>query len=287
MRMVAEASRTSLEGGAPRRRGSIDGRFVVPYTGHPRQAEGHATTRRYGTFLIVTHPFSLEAGETLAAEASATYYVTRLVAQAGRLYATDRRLLFAPEGRLERALGGGYPVEMALDDIQRFECEGSSTRRVLIRTAVQSYRFVGRGLEEIERHVGSAVARHGGVPTEQVLATARVHLCVSRLLTQAGRLYLTNRRVSFVPLGVLDRAVGARATTLPIEEILGLISEGSVDRYTALRGRGRNLVFLGHLPPAFVEGVRDVLATRGRSFTEQRSSRVVPPRAEDPGAEDP
>ena len=207
----------------------------------------------------------LEPNERRLERVRATYYVSRMLAQTGMLHLTSLRLLFVPTGTIDRAVGAER-VTLALADIQRFSSEGTTTKRLIVRSAVKSYRFVGRSFDVIEHQLRVLLHRAPDAeadPPEEVLAEARVNLFVSRLITQSGTLHLTNRRLSFTPIGVLDRAMGARVVQVPLDHIEGLETSGQLDRRTRIRARNMQLLLLGELPEAFVSSLRTTLASRG------------------------
>ncbi|MBK7971955.1 MAG: zinc ribbon domain-containing protein [Deltaproteobacteria bacterium] len=207
----------------------------------------------------------LEPAERAIERVRATYYISRMLAQSGLLHLTSLRLMFVPTGTIDRVVGAER-VSLAIDEIQRLSCEGLATKKLTVRSAIKTYRFVGRNFENLERELRALVSRSSQSEIshrEEVLAEARVNLFVSRLLTQSGLLHVTNRRVSFTPIGVLDRAMGARDLQLPVEAIEGIETSGSLDRRTRIRARNAQLLILGELPEAFVATLRRALAAKG------------------------
>ncbi len=224
----------------------------------------------------------LEPSEREIERVRATYYVSRMLAQSGILHLTSLRLVFVPTGTIDRAVGAER-VTVGVEEIQRLASEGDATKKLTIRTAIKTFRFVGRNFDNLERELrgllnrkteGEATAR------EEVLAEVRVNLFVSRLITQSGLLHLTNRRLTFTPVGVLDRAMGARDLKLALEAIEGIETSGSLDRRTRIRARNQQLLVLGDLPAEFVGELRRAMAAKGLllSIAEApRSSRSSTP----------
>lgn len=219
----------------------------------------------------------LEPSERLVERVRATYYISRMLAQSGALHLTTLRLMFVPTGTIDRAIGADR-LTVLLEEIQRFSCEGDTTKRLTIRSAIKSYRFVGRNFEGIDRELKRLLRRDAEVDAnvrEEVIAEARVNLFVSRLITQSGSLHLTNRRLSFTPIGVLDRAMGARDLKLPLEAIEGIETSGQLDRRTRIRARNLQLLLLGELPEPFVAALRRALASRGLLLSIVEAPRSV------------
>ncbi len=207
----------------------------------------------------------LEPSEREIERVRATYYISRMLAQTGILHLTNVRLVFVPTGTIDRAVGAER-VTVAVDEIQRLGSEGDATKKLTLRTAIKTFRFVGRNFDNLERELRALLSRTPdgeASPREEVLAEARVNLFVSRLITQSGMLHLTNRRVTFTPVGVLDRAMGARDLKLALEAIEGIETSGSLDRRTRLRARNQQLLILGDLPEAFVAALRRAMAAKG------------------------
>ena len=196
--------------------------------------------------------FDLEPGEEVVSETRATYYMSRMLAQVGMLAVTDRRLLFRPTGRIDRGLGAGL-LRIELASIAKIALEHG---RKLTVEADKSYLFVGRSLEEVRGQLADRIPDDGEGSDDQeaTLASTKVYLFVNALISQSGVLHLTPSRLVFSPIGVLDRAIGARQHQLPLTD-LRIQTEGTIDRKTIIQSEGpvrSRMTILGELPEDFL-----------------------------------
>ncbi|NCO57910.1 MAG: hypothetical protein COW73_06735 [Nitrospirae bacterium CG18_big_fil_WC_8_21_14_2_50_70_55] len=102
-------------------------------------------------------------------------------------------------------------------------------------------------------NVTDKISLHHG---EEIVDAVRVRLVVNRLITQDGRLYLTNRRILFSPTGLVDRAVGAAEISVYLPHITNLQVEETA---LTLQSRTRLYRFEGKQVDLFAAQVQAAL----------------------------
>ncbi|RMF87534.1 MAG: hypothetical protein D6739_01515 [Nitrospirae bacterium] len=127
----------------------------------------------------VTDKISLHPDEEIVDAVRARLAVNRLIAQEGRLYLTNRRVIFSPTGLLDRAVGAAE-ISIFLDHLQELAVEGE---RLTLQSRTRVYRFEGKqvGLfaEQTEAMLrrGAVCEEEGGLAEEMEAASATCPTC--------------------------------------------------------------------------------------------------------------
>ncbi|MGD2062693.1 MAG: zinc ribbon domain-containing protein [Nitrospirota bacterium] len=85
---------------------------------------------------------------------------------------------------------------------------------------------------------------------EEIVDAIRVRFAINRVIAQDGRLYLTNHRILFSPIGVLDRAVGAGEIAIFHPHVQGIDVQGD---QLSIQSRTRIYRFNGKQVALFAE----------------------------------
>ncbi|HEX9592984.1 MAG TPA: zinc ribbon domain-containing protein [bacterium] len=104
---------------------------------------------------------------------------------------------------------------------------------------------------------------------EEIVDAIRVRFTINRVIAQDGRLYLTNHRILFSPIGVLDRVVGAGEIAIFHPHVQRIDVQGE---QLSIQSRARIYRFTGKQVALFAEQ-----AERLREGTGSTTS--APPRA--------
>jgi len=85
---------------------------------------------------------------------------------------------------------------------------------------------------------------------EEIVDAIRVRFAINKVIAQDGRLYLTNHRILFSPIGVLDRAVGAGEIAIFHPHVQHIGVEGE---QLSIQSRARIYRFTGKQVALFAE----------------------------------
>jgi hypothetical protein len=85
---------------------------------------------------------------------------------------------------------------------------------------------------------------------EEIVDAIRVRFAINRVIAQDGRLYLTNHRILFSPVGVLDRAVGAGEIAIFHPHVQSIEVQGD---QLSIQSRARIYRFTGKQVALFAE----------------------------------
>ena len=99
---------------------------------------------------------------------------------------------------------------------------------------------------------------------EEIVDAIRVRFSINRVIAQDGRLYLTNHRILFSPLGVLDRAVGAGEIAIFHPHVQSIDVEGD---QLSIQSRARIYRFTGKQVALFAEQAERVREGGGTAST--------------------
>jgi hypothetical protein len=103
----------------------------------------------------VNEKITLQHDEEIVDAIRARFAINKVIAQDGRLYLTNHRILFSPTGMLDRAVGAGE-ISIFHSHLQRIEVDGEE---LSIQSRARIYRFAGKQVELFKEQ------------TEQLLAT--------------------------------------------------------------------------------------------------------------------
>lgn len=97
----------------------------------------------------VNEKISLQHDEEIIDAIRARFSINKVIAQDGRLYLTNHRILFSPTGMLDRAVGAGE-ISIFHPHLQRLEVEGE---QLSIQSRARIYRFAGKQVELFKEQV--------------------------------------------------------------------------------------------------------------------------------------
>jgi hypothetical protein len=166
---------------------------------------------------------AFEPGERVLVQGQATSYANGLIATRGEITLTDQRLRFHPGGGLESLIWTFPELNHPLEAITRAEMSGV---RKLLEIWVDGKRRIFGGPVVLKLFNSlQAMGIQAGPGTEAFHrpdgAFRSFPASVFRgPLAHAGEVILSETHVSFTPSGRLDSLIGARASILPLVDIL-------------------------------------------------------------------
>jgi hypothetical protein len=105
---------------------------------------------------------------------------------------------------------------------------------------------------------------------EEIVDAIRVRLTINRMIAQDGRLYLTNHRILFSPVGLLDRAVGAGEIAIFHPHVQSIEVKGEL---LSIQSRARIYRFTGKQVALFAEQAEHLRqGTDSTTSTAQRTA---------------
>jgi c-di-GMP-binding flagellar brake protein YcgR len=185
---------------------------------------------------------AFEPGERVLVQGQATSYANGLIATRGEVILTDKRLRFNPGGGLETLIWTFPELNHPLEAITRAEMSGV---RKLLEVWVDGDRRIFGGpvvlklfnsLQAMGIHAGpegEAFHRPDGAFRSFPASIFRGPLA------HPGEVILSETHVSFTPSGRLDSLIGARATILPLADLLHM--EVLENKRLVLVGRDESL----------------------------------------------
>jgi len=106
----------------------------------------------------VNEKISLQHDEEIVDAIRVRFSINKVIAQDGRLYLTNHRILFSPTGVLDRAVGAGE-ISIFHPHLQRLEVQGE---QLSIQSRARIYRFLGKQVELFKEQVEHVIAELDG-----------------------------------------------------------------------------------------------------------------------------
>jgi len=97
----------------------------------------------------VNEKISLQHDEEIVDAIRVRFTINKVIAQDGRLYLTNHRILFSPTGVLDRVVGAGE-ISIFHPHLQRLDVDGE---QLSIQSRARIYRFIGKQVDLFKEQV--------------------------------------------------------------------------------------------------------------------------------------